>query len=164
VTTGSARDDVLGARFVLIDQQQFFLEAAHLDVGAELARDHQRRLRIERRVDRHHQPLHQQLREHVLRTDVELVGEVLDRHALRERDVRVTGGGALHIGGGDGRVSRRCDAPAGPAARPVRRPRRHARPLRILPGRGGIPAAADESAATAADADHPGRRLRPRRG
>ena len=81
-----ARDDVFGARFALVHLQQLFFEAAHLHVGAELARDHRRGFRVERRVDRQHQPLHQQLGEHVLDAEVELVGEVLHRHAFGERD------------------------------------------------------------------------------
>jgi hypothetical protein len=80
-----ARHDVLGPRLAGVDEQ-LLLETAHLHVGAELARDHRRGLGVERGVDRHHQPLHQQLREHVLDTDVELVREVLDRHPFGERD------------------------------------------------------------------------------
>ena len=64
---GRAHDDILGARFGVFLQQLFF-KAAHLDVGAELARDHHRGVRVERLVDGHHQALHQQLGEHVLRT------------------------------------------------------------------------------------------------
>ena len=43
-----ARDDILGARFVLAHVQQLFFEAAHLHVGAELARDHRCGLGVER--------------------------------------------------------------------------------------------------------------------
>ena len=80
VTTSSARASSASSC------DQLFLEAAHLDLGAELAGEHRRRVGVERGVDGHHQPLHQQLREHVLDAHVELVGEILDRHAFRERD------------------------------------------------------------------------------
>ena len=86
VTTGarvtrSSGFDVLG-----FDLQQLLLEGAHLDVGAELARDHRRGLGVERAVDGQHQALHQQLGEHVLHAQIELVGEILDRHAFGQRD------------------------------------------------------------------------------
>ncbi|OFV93973.1 MAG: hypothetical protein A3H95_07845 [Acidobacteria bacterium RIFCSPLOWO2_02_FULL_64_15] len=81
-----AGDDVLGARFVGVDLQQLLLEAPHLDVGSELARDHHGGLGVERGVDREHQPLHEQLAEHVLHTDIELGREILDRHAFGERN------------------------------------------------------------------------------
>ena len=82
-----ARDDVLGARFAfVVDLQQLLFEALHLDVGAELARDHRRGVGVERGVDRQHQPLHQQLGEDVLDAQVELVREILHRHAFGERD------------------------------------------------------------------------------
>ena len=44
-----ARDDVLGLRLALVGLQQLLFEAAHLHVGAELARDHRRGLGVERR-------------------------------------------------------------------------------------------------------------------
>ena len=81
-----ARHDVFGLDLLGVDLRQLFLEAAHLDLGAELAGEHRRRLGIERRVDGHHQPLHQQLAEDVLDADVELVGQVLDRHSFGEGD------------------------------------------------------------------------------
>ena len=86
VTTGARSDDVLGARFAFVRLQQLLFEAPHLHVGAELARDHRRRVGVERGVDRQHQPLHQQLREDVLDAQIELVGEILHRHAFGKRD------------------------------------------------------------------------------
>ena len=74
--------------------------------------------------------------------------------------VRVTGGGAAGIGGGAGRgvlAALRGGRTSG-AARTllIRRPRRHAGPLRILTrARRHARAAAGEPAATAADADRP---------
>ena len=81
-----ARGDVFGLRLARVFLQQLFLEALHLDVGAELARDHRRGFGVERLVDGHHQPLHQQLREDVLRADVELIREIFYGDALGERD------------------------------------------------------------------------------
>ena len=124
-----AQDDVLGARFAFVDLQQLLFEAPHLHVGAELARDHRRGLGVERRVDRQHQPLHQQLGEHVLHAQVELVRQILHRHAFGERD-----------GPGDRRRRRRASA-AAPGARA-----RGAAPRRAGRRR---PDAADTTAATA---------------
>ena len=81
-----ARDEVFGLVVLGLDLQQLLLERPHLDVGAELARDHHRGLAVERAVDVHHHALHQQLGEHVLDAQVELVGEILDRHPLGQRD------------------------------------------------------------------------------
>src|SRR5688572_5199194 len=81
-----ARLQVLGTRLVAFGGDQLFLEAAHLDLGAELACDVLGVLDIERAVDGHHHALHQQLREHVLHAHVELVGEILHRHAFGQRD------------------------------------------------------------------------------
>ena len=86
VTTGArvttiGRIDVLG-----FDLQHLLFEGLHLDVGAELARDHRCGLVVERAVDRHHQPAIHQLLEDVLRLDVELGGEIGDSHAFGERN------------------------------------------------------------------------------
>ena len=81
-----AQHDVFRSRFAFVHLQQLLLEAPHLHVGAELARDHRRGLGVERRVDGQHQPLHQQLGEDVLDAEVELVREILDRHPFGERD------------------------------------------------------------------------------
>ena len=81
-----ARDHVLGVADLGLDLEQLLLEAPQLDVGAELARDHRRGVDVERRVDRHHHPLVEELLQHVLRADVELVGQVLDGHAFGEGD------------------------------------------------------------------------------
>ncbi len=73
---------------------------------------------VERAVDGHHHALHQQLGEDVLHAHVELVGEVLDRHALGERDDardRRRRRRRRGIAGADGRSRRVCDRPlAGP--------------------------------------------------
>ena len=69
-----------------LGRDELLLEAAHLDLGAELAREVLGGVDVERAVDGHHHPLHQQLGEHVLDAHVELVGEILDRHAFGERD------------------------------------------------------------------------------
>ena len=81
-----ARDEVLGLDVLGLDLQQLLLERAHLDVCAELARDHHGGLGVERAVDVQHHALHQQLGEHVLDAQIELVREILDRHALCQCD------------------------------------------------------------------------------
>jgi hypothetical protein len=77
---------VFRTRFVALGGDEFFLEAPHLNLGAELARDVFRRFDVDRAVDGHHHALHQQLGEHVLDADIELVGEILHRHAFGQRD------------------------------------------------------------------------------
>jgi hypothetical protein len=81
-----ARDDVGGADVLGLDLQHLLFERLHLDVRAELARDHRCRLVVERAVDRHHQTAIHQLAEHVLGFDVELRSEIRDCHALGQRD------------------------------------------------------------------------------
>ena len=130
-----AQDHVFGARIAFVGLQQLLFEALHLHVGAELARDHRRGLGVERGVDRQHQPLHQQLGEDVLDAQIELVREILDRHALGEGD----GLGDRRRRRGHRRRRRarvltalrggRTSGAAG--ALLIRRPRRHAGPLRI---------------------------------
>ncbi len=83
---GRAPLHVFGQGLVAFGRDQLLLEAPHLDLGAELARDVLGHLDVHRAVDGHHHALHQQLGEHVLHADVELVGEILHRHALGERD------------------------------------------------------------------------------
>jgi hypothetical protein len=85
---------IFGTALVALGGDELLLEAAHLDLGAELARDLLGRLHVERAVDGHHHALHQQLGENVLHAHIELVGEVLHRHALGSVIVRVIGGGA----------------------------------------------------------------------
>ena len=51
---GRARHDVGRADVLGLDLQHLLFEGLHLDVGAELARDHRCRLVVERAVDRHH--------------------------------------------------------------------------------------------------------------
>ena len=81
-----ACDDVLGTDILGFDLQHLLFEGLHLDVGAEFAGDHRRGLVVERAVDRHHQPPVHQLAQHVLRLDVELGGEIGDRHPFGQRD------------------------------------------------------------------------------
>ena len=83
---GRARDAILGMDVHGLDLEQFLFEAAQLDLGAELARDHRRGVDVQRRVDRHHDPLVEELLQDVLRAEFELVGQVLDGHAFGERD------------------------------------------------------------------------------
>ena len=83
---GRAHDEVLGLDVLGLDLQQLLLERSHLDVGAELARDHHGGFGVERAVDVQHHALHQQLREHVLHAQLELVGEILDGHSFCQRD------------------------------------------------------------------------------
>ena len=78
-----ARDLILGVDRFGLDLHQLLFEAARLHVGAELPRDLARRVDVDRRVDGHHHPAIEQRLEHVLHAHVELVREILDRHALR---------------------------------------------------------------------------------
>ena len=86
VTTGARVTTIGGIDVFGLDLQHLLFEGLHLDVGAELARDHRGGLVVERAVDRHHQPPVHQLLEDVLGLDVELRGEIGDRHAFGERD------------------------------------------------------------------------------
>ena len=81
-----ARDQIFRLRRLRFDFGQFFLEAANQHLGAEIARQHLRGVRVERRVDRHHHAAVEDLLHHVLDLHFELVGEVLHRHAFGERD------------------------------------------------------------------------------
>ena len=155
-----ARLDVLGLRLLALGRDELLLEAPHLDLGAELAGDVLGGLDVERAVDGHHHALHQQLGEHVLDAHVELVGEILDRHALGERD-----------GAGDRRRRRRRRRHRRrrrPLAPRLRRPLARAAAVRMggrcwpnggagpgapgMPGRAAAAAAACGPAARAADA------------
>ena len=135
VTTGARVTRSAGIDVFRLDLQHLLFEGLHLDVGAELARDHRGGLVVQRAVDRHHQPPIHQLLEDVLRFDVELRGEVGDRHTFGQRD-----------GARDGRRrDRRGDAgrharlvAAGRAAGPLAAgPMMHRRPVAGMPGRGG---------------------------
>ena len=86
VTTGARGTRSSGFDGVGLDLDHLLFEGLHLHVGAELARDHRRGLGVERGVDRHHHPTIDQLLEDVLDAHLELVREVLDGHALGERD------------------------------------------------------------------------------
>jgi hypothetical protein len=134
------RDDVFGARFAAVDLQQFLFETAQLNIGAKFARDHRRRFGVERAVDGQHDPLHQQLRENVLDANVQLVRQILDRHALGQRN-RAADRRRCH--GWWWRERTRCllaalalvpDAIAG-AGPAERRSLRHSGPLRIWQAR-----------------------------
>ena len=129
------RHDVLRTHaFVSLDQ--FFFEALRLDIRAELACEHRRGLVVERGVDRHHEPFHQQLREDLLHADAKLVCEILDGCSFAQGD-----------GPCDGRLNhwrRWCRRPGvlPPGARSVHRPVgavRHARSLGVHTGPGRSP-------------------------
>ena len=147
---------------------ELFFEAAHLDVGAELAREHRRGFGVERGVDRHHQPLHQQLAEDVLDAHVELVGEILDRHAFgqrdRPRDRRRRGRWRRRWPGADrgadaGRTGRWPASAAGMASAAAATACPDAADTGPVAAAGR--AAACASAATAADADRPASAVAP---
>ena len=128
-----ARHDILGARVVLVDLQQLLLEAAQLHLGAELAGDHGRRFGIERRVDGQHQPLHQQLGEHVLHAKLELVREILHGHAFGEHDrARDRRRRRRHRRRGRTRIAALTGRRASLAALTHRRAIRHPGALRVL--------------------------------
>ena len=98
-----------------------------------------------RAVDVHHHATHQQLGEDVLHADVELVREVLHRHALGERDGARDGDRGRRRGRSRGRRAFARAAPRGasPRARRLER-RREARRRRDGPAcRGGRPCRAD---------------------
>ena len=72
-----------------------------------------RGLRVERRVDGHHHAAIHELLQHVLGLDLELVGEVLDRHAFGQRDELGDRRRRLAASAGiDGRSSRRAPTTA----------------------------------------------------
>jgi hypothetical protein len=75
-------------------------------LGAELPRDHRRGVGVDRAVDGHHQPLVEQLLQHVLHALFELVGEIFTVMPSTNVMVRVTGGGGI-CAGCCGRCSRR---------------------------------------------------------
>ena len=81
-----ARDGVFRLHVLGFHLEHVLLERAKLQLGAELPRDHRRGVGVDRAVDGHHQPLVEQLLQHVLHALLELVGEVLHRHAFDERD------------------------------------------------------------------------------
>jgi hypothetical protein len=83
---GRAHLPIFRLRFLLLGRDELLFEAAHLDFGAELARDVLGDLDVECAVDGHHHALHQQLREDILHAHVEFVGEVFHRHPFGERD------------------------------------------------------------------------------
>ena len=111
----------------------------HLDLGAELAREHRGGLGVERAVDVHHHALHQQLGEHVLDAHSSLSARSLTVMPSASVMVRVIGGGAdrgdRHLRTRVARSHRGVDRTDGPppgrpppgrVARTCRRPRRHA--------------------------------------
>ena len=81
---GRARDGVFRLHVFRFHFEHVLLERAELQLGAELARDHRRGVGVDVAVDRHHQPLVEQLLQHVLHALFELVGEILHRHAFDE--------------------------------------------------------------------------------
>ena len=143
-----ARDAILGMDVDGFDLEQFLFEAAQLDLGAELARDHRRGVDVQRRVDRHHDPLVEELLQDVLRAELELLGEVLDGHAFGERDrARDRRRGRRHRDRGHARRFT-------PVVGARRRPAAHRGPRRDGPGarrRRGRPAAADSAGRTGCD-------------
>ena len=92
---GSARDGVFRLDVFSFDFEHVLLERAQLQLGTELASNHRRGVGVDGAVDRHHQPLVEQLLQHVLHALLELVGEILHRHAFDERDRSRDGGGGI---------------------------------------------------------------------
>jgi hypothetical protein len=78
----TAGHQIFGARFLRLDLQQFLFERLHLDVRAELSRDHGCSRGIDRAVDGHHHAFVHQLLQHVLGLDVELRREIRNSHTL----------------------------------------------------------------------------------
>ena len=81
-----ADDQVVGTGLLGIDDAHLFLERPHFHGRAELPGDGRRRLGIERRVDGHHHAAFDQLLQDVLRLDTETLRQILDGHALGQRD------------------------------------------------------------------------------
>jgi hypothetical protein len=77
---------VLRLHILRFNFEHVLLERAELELGAELACDHRCGFGVDGAVDRHHQPLIEQLFQHVLHALIELVGEIFYRHAFHERD------------------------------------------------------------------------------
>ena len=83
---GPAGDEVFGVGGLVALFDDFLLEAAGVDLGAEAGGQHLGRVEIDGRVDGHHQTAVQQGLERVLDADLKAVRQVLDRHAFREGD------------------------------------------------------------------------------
>ena len=130
-----ARHEIVGIGYFRFEDDHLLLEAAHLDVGAELPRDHGRRLGVERRVDGQHHPFLDELLQDLLGLDLDLLGQVLDGHPLGQRDGprnrRRRRRGPCH------RLRARTPVGASPGRpwRSRRRPIADRRPRRERPGR-----------------------------
>ncbi len=81
-----ARDQVLRIGDLVALGADFLLEAARLDLGAEIRGERFRGLEVDGGVDRHHQPAIEQRLEGVLDAHFEAIGQILHRHAFREGD------------------------------------------------------------------------------
>ena len=91
-----ARDGVFRLDVFSFHFEHVLLERAELQFGAKLARDHRRGVGVHRAVDRHHQPLVEQLLQDILYALVQLVGEIFHRHAFDESN-RARDGRRLHL-------------------------------------------------------------------
>ena len=81
-----SRDGIFRLHFLRFHLEHVLLERAKLYFRSELTRDHRRRFSIDRAVDRHHEPLVEQLLENILHPLIQLVSEVLHRHSFDKRD------------------------------------------------------------------------------
>src|SRR5436190_1921694 len=84
-----------------------FFERDHLGVDPQLAGDFQRELLAQRLVDRDHQPLlHEEVLHQIVRSDVELLGELFHRDAFGQRDLAGRPFELEHFGSRSGLVAR----------------------------------------------------------
>ena len=127
---------------------ELFFETARLNIRAELPRDLARGIDVDGRIDGHHQPPVEQRLEDVLDARVQLVRQILHRHAFGERN------GARHRRQFDRRLRRRrTSGRISPMAWPwatgpllilagalliLPRALRHSGPLRITAGTGRL--------------------------
>ena len=81
-----ARDQVLRIGGLVALGDDFLLEAARLDLGAEARGERLRGFEIDRGVDGHHHPAIEQRLQRVLDAHFETIGQVLHRHAFGEGD------------------------------------------------------------------------------
>ena len=81
-----ARDHVLRIGGLVAFGDDFLLEAARLDLGAEARGERLRGFEIDRGVDGHHHAAIEQRLQRVLDANFEAIGEILHRHAFGEGD------------------------------------------------------------------------------
>ena len=152
VTTGARTIRSSGFALLRLDDDHLLLERAHLHVRAERPGDGRRRFGIERRVDGHHHAPFDQLLEHVLGLDFQALGQVLDGHALGQRDGPRNRRRRRRRGRS---LGPRAPVLGAPPARPVMRPRRRRTVADCRPGRQRARRRRGAPAGTAAAAVHP---------